>query len=305
MPSTAAATTGTWVKPVTTRRHHLSSTNSSNLATNQLGFSPLFLLHLNFLQQKTHSQKINPKHTHLHSPSPLSYPNPQTHPFLSAAFLIFINLPFTPSTTSNPKDNKTQTSSKSSKLVPQQWNFLQRAAAMALDAMGRALCYQKSSNTHFPKQLTQKSKSPETSLPFQSTRSNTLCQSPEKSRPQSKASTSATAPTHFTSRSPDTTSSTAMAWSTPCNSKMAPPATPAGSPKRTVLARSATSGVPVPKSHWRAPRPLWHRPPPPLLRARHVRPRGSHPRHRRRQRRPRLLQRSPARHVGRRLAVSR
>ncbi|XP_008226239.1 PREDICTED: 9-cis-epoxycarotenoid dioxygenase NCED1, chloroplastic-like [Prunus mume] len=129
MPSTAAATTGTWVKPVTTKRHYLSSTNSSNLATNQLGFSPSSSSSPIFFSRKSTPNTLT---CSLQAPSLLQIP--KHTPSSSSSTTLF-----TPSTTSNPKENKTQPSSKSSKPVPQQWNFLQRAAAMALDAMESAL----------------------------------------------------------------------------------------------------------------------------------------------------------------------
>ncbi|CAB4277141.1 unnamed protein product [Prunus armeniaca] len=134
MPSTAAATTGTWVKPVTTRRHHLSSTNSSNSATNQLGFPPSSSSSPIFFSRKPIHRKstANTLTCSLQAPSLLQIP--KHTPSSSSSTTLF-----TPSTTSNPKENKTQPSSKSSKPVPQQWNFLQRAAAMALDAMESAL----------------------------------------------------------------------------------------------------------------------------------------------------------------------
>ncbi|VVA18885.1 PREDICTED: 9-cis-epoxycarotenoid dioxygenase [Prunus dulcis] len=139
MPSTAAATTGTWVKPVTTRRHHLSSTNSSNLATNQLGFPPSSSSSSIFFSRKPIHRKSTPNTLtcSLQAPSLLQIPKhtPSYQPPSSSSSTTL----FTPSTTSNPKENKTQPSSKSSKPVPQQWNFLQRAAAMALDAMESAL----------------------------------------------------------------------------------------------------------------------------------------------------------------------
>eukprot|EP00268_Persea_americana_P013690 TRINITY_DN16092_c0_g2_i1.p1 TRINITY_DN16092_c0_g2~~TRINITY_DN16092_c0_g2_i1.p1 ORF type:complete len:634 (+),score=67.54 TRINITY_DN16092_c0_g2_i1:196-2097(+) len=139
MPSTAAAITGTWVKPVTTRRHHLSSTYSSNLATNQLGFPPSSSSSSIFFSRKPIHRKSTPDTLtcSLQAPSLLQIPNhtPSYQPPSSSSSTTL----FTPSTTSNPKENKTQPSSKSSKPVPQQWNFLQRAAAMALDAMESAL----------------------------------------------------------------------------------------------------------------------------------------------------------------------
>ncbi|CAL9016788.1 unnamed protein product [Prunus brigantina] len=134
MPSTAAATTGTWVKPVTTRRHHLSSTNSSNLATNQLGFPPSSSSSPIFFRRKSIHRKSTPNTLTCSLQAPSLLQIPKHTPSSSSSTTLF-----PPSTTSNPKENKTQPSSRSSKPVPQQWNFLQRAAAMALDAMESAL----------------------------------------------------------------------------------------------------------------------------------------------------------------------